>query len=109
LDVIGTKEFTTLLHVFTVTSTNGYYSAPPSKSNLKLVCNINIVYGSLKFENSQDYAQKPRRKCMFMNSVSGNTLMFGKEVALTCRDLQEQEIGTLGDRTQSDGRDHRSG
>jgi hypothetical protein len=86
LDVIGTKEFTTLLHVFTLTSTNGYYSAPPSKSNLKLVCNINIVYGSLKFEDSQDYAQKPRRNCMFMNSVSGNTLTFGKEVALTCRD-----------------------
>ncbi len=26
---------------------------------LKLVCNVNIVYGNLKSENSQYYAQKP--------------------------------------------------
>ncbi len=34
---------------------------PPllSKSRLKLICDINIVYGNLKSENSQDYAQKP--------------------------------------------------
>jgi hypothetical protein len=25
---------------------------------LKLVCNVNIVYGNLKSEDSQDYAQK---------------------------------------------------
>jgi hypothetical protein len=29
---------------------------PPSKIGLKLVCNVNIVYGNLKSENSQDYA-----------------------------------------------------
>jgi hypothetical protein len=29
---------------------------PPSKSGLKLVCNVNIVYGNLKPEDSQDYA-----------------------------------------------------
>ncbi len=28
-------------------------------------------YRNLKSENSQDYAQKPQRHCMFMNSVSG--------------------------------------
>jgi hypothetical protein len=26
---------------------------------------------NLKSENSQDYAQKPQRNCMFMNSASG--------------------------------------
>jgi hypothetical protein len=31
-----------------------------SKSGLKLVCNVNIVNGNLKSENSQDYAQKPQ-------------------------------------------------
>ena len=29
---------------------------PPSKSGLKLVCNVNIVYGNLKSENSQEYS-----------------------------------------------------
>ncbi len=38
---------------------------------LKLVCNVNIVYGNLKSENSQDYAQKPQQNFMFMNSASG--------------------------------------
>ncbi len=54
------------------------YSQPPllayftsSKSGLKLVCNVNIVYGNLKSENSQDYAQKPQQNCTFMNSASG--------------------------------------
>jgi hypothetical protein len=33
-----------------------------------VVCNVN---GNLnKSENSQDYAQKPQRNCMFMNSAS---------------------------------------
>ncbi len=32
---------------------------PLSKRGLTLVCNINIVYGNVKSENSQDYAQKP--------------------------------------------------
>ncbi len=41
-----------------------------SKNGLKLVCNLNIAYGNLKSENSQDYAQQPRRNCMFMNSAS---------------------------------------
>ncbi len=43
----------------------------PSKSGLKLVCNVNIVNGNLKSENSQDYAQKPRQNCTFINSASG--------------------------------------
>jgi hypothetical protein len=45
LDVIGTKseEFSSLL--FTVTSTNGFYSPFPllGKSGLKRACNVNIV------------------------------------------------------------------
>jgi hypothetical protein len=32
-----------------------------SKSFLKLVCNVNIVYGNIKSKNSQAYAQKPQR------------------------------------------------
>jgi hypothetical protein len=43
---------------------------PLCKSDLKLVCNVNIVYGNLKSETSQDYAQKPQRNCTFMNSAS---------------------------------------
>jgi hypothetical protein len=41
------------------------------KIGLKLVCNVNIVHGNLKSENSQDYAQKPQRNCTFMSSASG--------------------------------------
>jgi hypothetical protein len=37
----------------------------------KLGFNVNIVYGNLKSENSQDNAQKPQRYCTFMNSASG--------------------------------------
>ncbi len=41
-------------------------------------CNVNIVYGNLKSENSQNYAQKPRRNCTFMNSASALSLiLFG--------------------------------
>ncbi len=42
----------------------------PSKSDWKLVCNANIVYGNLKSENSQGYAQKHQRNSTFMNSAS---------------------------------------
>ncbi len=42
-----------------------------SRSGLKLVCNVNIVYGNLKSENYQDYAQKSHRNSTFMNSTSG--------------------------------------
>ncbi len=34
-------------------------------------CNVNIVYGNLESENSQDYVQKPQQNCTFMNSASG--------------------------------------
>jgi hypothetical protein len=60
LDVTGKK----------VLSTNGFYSHPPSKSDMKLVCNVNSVYVNLKSENYQDYAQKPQRNCTFMKSAS---------------------------------------
>ncbi len=49
---------------------------PPRKNGLKLVCNVNIVNGNLKSENSQDYAQKPQRKCTLMNSASGQKTSF---------------------------------
>jgi hypothetical protein len=57
--------------LFTITTTNGFYSPlPSSKSGLKLVCNLNIVYRNLKSENSRNKAQKPQRNCTFMNSAS---------------------------------------
>jgi hypothetical protein len=31
---------------------------------------VNIAYGNLQSENSQDYAQKPQRNCALMNSAS---------------------------------------
>jgi hypothetical protein len=61
------EEFSSLL--FTVTT--DFTPLPPlSKSGLKVVCNVNIVYGFLKSENSQDYAQKHQRIFTFMNSAS---------------------------------------
>ncbi len=48
---------------------------PLSKTGLKLVCNVNIEYGNLKSENSQDNAQKPQRNRTFMNFASGITLL----------------------------------
>ncbi len=44
------------------------FHSPPL--SLSKVVNVNIVYRNLKSENSQDYAQKPLRNCMFMNSAS---------------------------------------
>ncbi len=43
---------------------------PFSQSGLKLVCNVNIVYGNLKFGNSQDYAPKSQRNCTYVNSAA---------------------------------------
>jgi hypothetical protein len=51
-DVIGTKGLRILLPPLSL-----------SKSGLKLVCNVNIIYRNFKSENSQDYAQKPQRNC----------------------------------------------
>jgi hypothetical protein len=60
-DVIGTKslEFSSLL--FTVTPLTDFTLPSLSKSGLKLVCNVNIVYGNFKSEISKDYAQKSKR------------------------------------------------
>jgi hypothetical protein len=83
LDVIGTKkshEFSSLL--FTVTSTTDFTPLPLSESCLKLACNLNTVYGNLKSENSQDYAQKRQRNCTFMNSASGHIAKRSMNAAL---------------------------
>ncbi len=61
----NSKEFSSLL--FTVTTTKGFYP-PPSKSGLKLVFNLNIVYKNLKSEN----CQKPKQHFTFRNSSSGH-------------------------------------
>ncbi len=43
LDVIGTKKSQEIFSLlFTVISTDGFYSPHLSKSGLKLVCNVNI-------------------------------------------------------------------
>ncbi len=41
---------------------------PLNKTGLKLVCNVNIICGNLKSENSQ--ARNPQQNCTFMNSAS---------------------------------------
>jgi hypothetical protein len=51
------------------------YPPPPlSKRRSKLVCDVNIVYGSLKSENSQDYLKKPQQNFTFMNFASGHRI-----------------------------------
>ncbi len=63
LDIIGTK----VLSVFLLAIYSHLYLeilSPTSKSGL------NILYGNLKSENSQDYAQKPQQSCTFMKSAS---------------------------------------
>ncbi len=60
LDIIGKKSCCSVVHK--VTSSKGIYPPPPKHCT---------VYGNLKPENSQDYAQKPQRKCTFMNFASG--------------------------------------
>ncbi len=39
-------------------------------TSTKVFCNVNTLYGNLKSENSQDYAQKPQRNRTSMNSAS---------------------------------------
>ncbi len=58
LDVIGTKEFSSL--IFIVITAKGSPPPPPtfSKSGLKMVGNVNIVYINLKSENSQETSTK---------------------------------------------------
>ncbi len=67
LDVIGK-----VLRVFVLAIHCHLLPPPPpmGKIGLKLVCKENVVYERLKSEISQDYAQKPQRNCMLMNSAS---------------------------------------
>jgi hypothetical protein len=67
LDVIGTK-------IFYYSQSPLFTDFTPSPLEQKLFetgFSVNIVYENLKSENSQDYAQKPQRNFMFMNSASG--------------------------------------
>jgi hypothetical protein len=53
LDVVGTRVLG-FLPCYSQSLLHGFYPPPPpSKSGLKLVCNVNIVYGNFKSENSQ--------------------------------------------------------
>jgi hypothetical protein len=82
---------------FFFTKTYTFYPPPPPpprrKSGLKLVCNVTIVYGNLKSENSQDHAQKPQRNCTFMNTASGLDLFFSAE-GHGCRAFGNNICGT---------------
>jgi hypothetical protein len=53
-NLIGTKVFLRHLYKWIL------LHLPLSKNGLKLVCNVNFVYGKLRSKNSQDYAQKPQ-------------------------------------------------
>jgi hypothetical protein len=52
LDIIGTKVLGVFLLAIHSHLYKQFYPPPLSKSGLKLVCNVNIVYGSLKPDNS---------------------------------------------------------
>jgi hypothetical protein len=73
LDVIGTKVLTkSFPSCYSQSSKQTDFtpqSPPPppplSKSGLKLVCYVNILYGNLKSENSKDFAlEAPRKLCV---------------------------------------------
>jgi hypothetical protein len=78
---------------------------PPTceKVVLKLVCNVNIVYGNLKSENNQDFAQKPQRNCKLMNPAPVVKLPWGggggggeaQNVNVTYPTLQQQQTDIL--------------
>ncbi len=57
---------------------------PPSKSGLKLVCNVSIVQ-NLKSKNSQDYIQTPQWNYTFMNSASVLLQKFSVPSRQVCR------------------------
>ncbi len=69
-DVTGAKVFRVFLlaihsHLYLRIFTTP--ARPLRRNGLKLVCNVNIVYGNLKSENFHDYAQKSQRNCTFKN------------------------------------------
>jgi hypothetical protein len=55
--------------LFTVTFT----PTPLLQNWFETGCKVNIVYGNLKSENSQDYAQKPQRNSTFINLASNQS------------------------------------
>ena len=86
------QEFSSLL--FTATSANGFYPPTRAKCGLKLAWNVNNVYGDLNSENSQDYVQKPKRNCTFMNSVSA--LFYRQQSTISALSLYKSCINTPG-------------
>jgi hypothetical protein len=74
LDVISTVVLS-LMHAIQSTLLKGFLPPPLEQNWFETGCNVNIVYGNLKSENSQDYALKPQRNCTFMNSASVTVIM----------------------------------
>ncbi len=62
---------------------------PLSKSGLKLNCNENIVYGNLKSEKSQDFAQKLQRNCTFMTLWMRSSRLWMRSSRVSGWDLAE--------------------
>jgi hypothetical protein len=61
LDVIRTTDLSVFLHAI---SSRLHYRRVGQKW---LNWFVNIVYGKLKSDNSQDYAKKPQQNCTLMN------------------------------------------
>ncbi len=77
LDVIGTKVFRVFLPAFHRHLYYGFYSWG-EKGGLKLVCNVNIVYGNFRSENSQNMPRNlkeiGRSRIMYIGSWMGKSV-----------------------------------
>jgi hypothetical protein len=71
---------TNVLRVFLL-SIHSLLPPTPPPPRAKVVRDVNIVYGNLKSDKSQDYVQKPQRNCTFLNSAS----VFCKAILLDVR------------------------
>ena len=93
LDIIGTKSLKSFPPCYSQSTLITDPPPPlPSKNGLKLVCNVNIVYGKLKSDNSNDYTQKPQRNCTFMNSALGEKRRAKFQEIWKCNNSGEKKV-----------------
>ncbi len=72
LDVIGTKVLRVfLLAIYSQSPLLTDFTTPPPPQQKWFEIGLQCKQENRKFENSQDYAQKPQRNFTFMNSESG--------------------------------------